>query len=403
MCPTNPAAQRLKPQQQQQPPLDNTAASSTCSQPPSLSAVVLDNPDLVGLVASFLRFGMRASVETQEDAVMFSDSCSFTYSGITSDDLSLDNSLLRFALCCRRAQSLVMRDGPWWKLQLLYFNMQRPLIPLNKWSCLSPNSDMLAVEGDGFVALDSGRSFVVCWATRCMSEVAPKLREVRHVIRGKRQPDRTEEAMEAVGLVSGRHDYAVDVYDDPGCNVYPQSTPAFFNELAEYLSEPYRHYMLSNLIYNKRFYRQRDTSAAHNEAYCQWLLGCWDAVLLPKCAQWIVHASININMECGLPQPFQKACLIHALSCMSGVTQLSLQWDSAQWVTRKSLQYHPALLSLSELIAILPKLASLHIDSMPLFGEMIESLMTSCQLQRLWLDNTPVYGLAYSECCCMET
>ena len=50
----------------QQPPIDSTAASSTClPTPPSVSAVVLDNPDVLGLVASFLRLGKRADVQGQ--------------------------------------------------------------------------------------------------------------------------------------------------------------------------------------------------------------------------------------------------------------------------------------------------------------------------------------------------
>ena len=53
-----------KRRKQQQPPLHTTSASSTHSPAlSSCSAVILDNADLLGLVASFLRFETRAGVE----------------------------------------------------------------------------------------------------------------------------------------------------------------------------------------------------------------------------------------------------------------------------------------------------------------------------------------------------
>ena len=43
-----------------------------------------------------------------------------------------------------------MRDGPWWKQQWLVLDLDRPLISLRKWSCLTPDNDSLAVMADGF-------------------------------------------------------------------------------------------------------------------------------------------------------------------------------------------------------------------------------------------------------------
>ena len=121
-------------------------------------------------------------------------------------------------------------------------------------------------------------------------------------------------------------------------------------------------------------------------------------MLLPKCAQWIGRASIYIDMVQGLQQPYQTASLVHALNCMSGVTQLTLLGNGGGWKER-GLHYHPAPLSLSQLTDVLPKLASLHIRRMPLHAPMIESLMADSQLQHLRLKATPVYGLGDDEFC----
>ena len=141
--------------------------------------------------------------------------------------------------------------------------------------------------------------------------------------------------------------------------MFPQLTTLSFDRLARLLPEPCRRYIFSDP--RRKQYDGPEDGAAYNEPCCQWLLGCWDAVLLPKCTQWITQASVNIDMG-QASQPYQTACLIHALSCMVGVTQLSLLWNRRAWEARV-LQYHPPVLSLWELTAVLPKLASLHVPA----------------------------------------
>ena len=198
----------------------------------------------------------------------------------------------------------------------------------------------------------------------------------------------------SLGPSSDRHDNTVR--KGTTCDVYPQLTPAFFVRLARLLPESCQRYIFSDPAYEE-YLEWEDDDMAYNEPYCQWLLGYWDAVLLPKCTQWIARASIDIDMFYGSPHQYQTACLIHALSCMSGVAQLTLWWSKGRWSQR---QYHLALLSLSELTAVLPKLASLHITRTPLFPAMVESLLTRSRLQHLRLGRTPVYGLGRDEIHC---
>ena len=361
--------------QLEQPLLDTCAAPSTYSRcHPLFSAVVLDNPDVLGLVASFLCFGTRSAQ-------------AHPFPRFTHWDVhGLDNSLLRLALCSRRIHSLLMRDGPWWRQQCLFLDMHSPLVPVEKWSCLTPDNDTLALVADGF---RSRQQLIV----RCLlrdavyeREVVPRLHEVRRMTRDR------ERGLAAVGLVPGRNDY---VDSERTYRVYPQLTPAFLDSLARLLPKPCRRCIFSDPTYKE--YVEPENGTAYNEPYCQWLLGCWDAALLPKCAQWIGRASIHIDMLHGLPQPYQTACLIHALSCMSGVTQLSVLWEQRVWKEPRLLQFHPALQSVSQLTDVLPKLVSLHID-MPLFPAMVELLITvRSQLQHLRLEHTPVYGLGGHE------
>ena len=119
------------------------------------------------------------------------------------DKPSLDNSLLRFAMCSRRTHSLLITDEPWWEQQCLCLDMQRPLIPVEKCIRLSRNDGLLALMVDGFLAPQQVIARRLLGDEVYEREVAPTLREVRKV----RQQEKT--------------------YD-----VYPQLTPAFFDSLA---------------------------------------------------------------------------------------------------------------------------------------------------------------------------
>ena len=321
----------------------------------SFSATVLDNIDIFDLVASLL-----------------------CYRGIWRGDAT-DDSPLHLARCCHRAYSLVMRDGPWWKQQLLFLKMKGPLITFNEWVVLSHSDDTMAVMKDSFGSRQQKIVRRLVGDEVYEREVAPKLSEERNVMEELRREKRH---LATVGYPNAYHEYTV--INPTGCSVYSQLTPAFFDNLVQHLPERSHHIIMNDLI---NVYED-DDDICRNEPFCQWLLGCWDAALLPKCAQWITRATINVDMLYGLPQPYQTACLIHALSRMSGVTQLSLLWEGEQVVTSK----RGMLMSVSELTDILPKLASLHISRLPLYPDMIDSLVSSSALLHLRLSDVPVFG-----------
>ena len=331
------------------------------SQPPpplSFSAAVLDNADILGLLASFLCFR-----------------------GAHSTDEALNNSLLVFARCSRRTHSLVMRDGPWWRRHHLVLNMRQPLIPLVRWRRLTSNGNTVALTVDGFGARQQAIVRRLLGDEVYEREVAQKLSEV-----GKGLCD-YRHWIEAGGTT--RYHGFQKVVD-----VYPALTRAFFDQLAQHLPEPARHYVISQSLH-KDMPGTLESQQSNNMPLCQWLLGCWDTVLLPKCVQWIVKASITVDMVHGLSHPYQTACLVHTLKQLPGVSQLTLRWEE-KW-TERYRQYQPAPLRFSDLIESLPSLTSLHISRMPLFHELIDSLLSTASLSYLRLEQTPVYGLTVEQ------
>ena len=203
--------------------------------------------------------------------------------------------------------------------------------------------------------------------------------------------------MEAVGLTA-LHEYSVSEdsvsstigWSRGSVDVYPQLTPAFFDSLAQYLPEPCRRFIVDDAAFTKHL-DPVTRAAAPSEPHCQWLLGCWDAVLLPRYTRCLPSAHIHINLLHGLPQAYQTACLLHTLRLLPGLTHLSLQWEGQSH--SRGVQYYPALLSLSALTDALPKLVSLHILRLPLFPSMLDSLMESPSLLQLRLHNLVVCGL----------
>ena len=177
----NNKSNAAKRRPQQLPPLATSSASSTDSPPypPSLSTIVLDNADLVGLVASFLRFGRKPHTVKKKDSATFS--CLAESPDL--HDSSLDNSLPRFARCCRRAHSLLMRDGPWWQQQCLCLDLHEPLIPRQEWnwSRRSFNTRKAAVPVDGFGPRQQQIVRRLLGDEVYEREVAPKLSEVLNV------------------------------------------------------------------------------------------------------------------------------------------------------------------------------------------------------------------------------
>ena len=327
--------------------------------PPPLAVIVLGNADILSLVASSLRFSGQ------------------------------DTSFVRFARCSRRVHSLVMRDGPWWKQQHIHSTMCEPLVPLHRWTCLSHDDDTLAVMVNGFGARQQEVMRRLVGAEVYEREVTPRLKEVREVV-----CDRSR-GMESVGVIPNQHEYH-GLYEHPledeEVRVYPKLTPAVFDRLAHHLPEPCRHYVFNDPVYKQ--YDDPQNGEEYNEPYCQWLLGCWNTVLLPRCTQWAASASISINMTHGLLQPYQTACLVHTLQRLPCVTQLSLRWEGKVSATYRELQYHPVPLSLSELTAVLPKLVSLSITRLPLWPSMLASLKDSSPLLHLRLDDTSHYDLS---------
>ena len=239
----------------QQPPYSHSH-SSPPAHLPSLSAAVLDSADVLGLVASFLcHRGSHVGLE-------------------------LENSLIHLALCCRRTLSAVMRDGPWWSQQFLHLTLARPLVSLQQWTCLAHDDDTLALRTAGFGARQREVLRRLLGAEVFERELAAKVgvqRTVKHV-RGKSYTH----GLDAVGLVPRRHHYIEPVESPwvPSVEVHPQLTPALFDRLSDHLPEPCKRHIVDEPVYKE--YRDPDTGEAYNEPFCQWLLGCWDAALLPK-------------------------------------------------------------------------------------------------------------------------
>ena len=86
--------------------------------------------------------------------------------------------------------------------------------------------------------------------------------------------------MAAVGLVPFRHAYTVR-HKTLDRLAYVQLTPAFFDSLAQHLPEPCNRYIFHDPACQE--HEDPEDGTAYNESYCQWLLGCWDAVLQPNC------------------------------------------------------------------------------------------------------------------------
>ena len=341
--------------------LQFTASESRPTSARSSSVVVLENADIVSLVASYLCF----------------QTC---WSGSRED-----NSLLELAFCCRRTYSLLMRDGPWWMQQSrLSIEMKRPLIPLQGWACRSSDDDTLAVTVTAF----AGRQQLI--VRRLVGdevyerEVAPKLNSTQ--VGCYRKCDR---AAIGVGAPSRYYEHDHPLLDQTTL-VHPQLTPAFFDRLAHCLPDSCRRHLCmddSDIIEGEN---GNSRVAAGMEPYCQWLLGCWDAVLLPKYTQWSADVIINIDLVLDLPFPYQTACLFHTLERVAGLTQLRLLCAEQ----RVPLQSRPQIASLSYLTSVLPKLASLLISGMPLPSAAVQEMMESERLLHLRLQLIPVYGLA---------
>ena len=174
------------------------------------ASVVLDNADILHIVASFLCF-------------------SPCFSGCHPKD-GLDNSLLHFATCSRRTHSQLMQDGPWWRQQSLLLNMQSQLVPLHKWSCLSSDNDEVVMMVEAFGARQQEIVRRLVGDEVYEREVSPKLTEVRKVV-----CDRSR-GLAAVGSRKREYvfsDESLSVSED--VEVYPQLTSALFDSLALFL------------------------------------------------------------------------------------------------------------------------------------------------------------------------
>ena len=195
-----------------------------------------------------------------------------------------------------------MRDEPWWKQQMVVVGLEKPLIPLRAWTRLSPNDSAVAVMEDGFGERQQQMARLLLGDDVYESEVEPRLEETCTV------RDLRRCVLPAMGL-SMDSVYTLD--DEHAVTVYPQLTPAFFDSLAEHLPEPCDGYIVDSAVLP---HRGEENSPEHIQPYCQWLLRCWDAVLLPKWVQWAGRAVVRISMVQGLPQSYQTACLVHTLS-----------------------------------------------------------------------------------------
>ena len=329
-------------------PITPSIHSTLPSPPPSFATVVVENAGFLGYFASFLCFtGLSAHTRTPGQ----------------------DNSLLVFASCSRRTQSLLTKDAWWWHQQHLVVDIVDPLISLYEWTCVSSDNDTLALMVDGFPVRQQAIMRRLLGSEVYEREVAARLSEVRTVMFDR------ERGMAAVG-VDEDSEYEMDdapapEQDEP-VDVYSQLTPAFFDRLAV------EHELVGR------------TEDAVDAPHCQWLLGCWDALLLPKCAQWVRRATINIHLVHGLREPYQMLCLLRTLQCISGVAQLTVDFKEPDPFAAQDAHFHPSP-TLPELMTALPKLASLHLSRLPL-RHIVHEALRSSGLLHLRLDHCPLYG-----------
>ena len=336
---------------------------SSAPLPSPLAALVLEHAGIFGLVTSFLCYGSHGPAS------------------------ALDNSLLHFAASCRRAYSLtaaLMSDGPWWRQQQLCLDLRRPLLPLHEWCHLAVDDNTLCVKADGFGARQQTVLRRMMGDEAYERELAPRLSVASAVVSRMKVSDLH------TGRLLGVHKYSLPDHssaDREEVDVYRGLTLSVFIALAfeldclrsmfDWVPEPLRQLPMG-----------WDTL---HSPHSQWLLGCWDAALLAACTRSLTRASINLDMSHGLPQPYQTASLLYALSCLPAVTQLSLQWRGCY--IGSEVQCHPAVPSLSDITQLLPGLTSLSITLLPLWPEFLHSLMSASSLQRLRLEQTPVYGM----------
>ena len=178
-------------------------------------------------------------------------------------------------------------------------SLQRPLISFDKWSRVSSDNSTLAVTAAGFGARQQAIVRRLVGAEVYEREVVPKLTIQRY---------NKVRVMEAVGLTA-LHEYSVSEdsvsstigWSRGSVDVYPQLTPAFFDSLAQYLPEPCRRFIVDDAAFRKHL-DPVTRAAAPSEPHCQWLLGCWDAVLLPKCAQWVERMWCPSSSRCASPR-----------------------------------------------------------------------------------------------------
>ena len=320
---------------------------STSATAPSVffSAVVLDNADILGLVASLL-----------------------SYRGLLHGS-ELDNSLLHFALCSRRTHSLVMADGPWWRQRRLHVNLRRPLISPKRWTLIDERR--VAVMVGGFPVRQQEVMRRLLGDEDYDQEVAPALTSIASV------PYNGICWSVGEGMAKSDEERASTVADGSEVEVYRKLDPYFLEQLTDFL--PY----WGTVAVEVENDPETVCSDSDGEPGNPWLAGCYDALLLPTCVQWIAAASITLNLAPGLPHTWQSACLRLTLGLLPRLTQLALTWNGkiSRW-TQQPL--------LTDLTDVLPKLTSLHLSRVPLSKVSMIALIGTSRLQRLRLDQTPM-------------
>ena len=200
-------------------------------------------------------------------------------------------------------------------------------------------------------------------------EVAPRLAEVRTVICNRMS------GMEAVGVTESPRspfDPLEAARGRAGAGVPADETRSV---------RPTRAYLPSELRKGDRDLEEHLRN--------KWLLGCWDAVLLPRCARWVRRATIDFHLpDCAYVVLVRDlpdiACLRYTLERTPSVAHLSLGYQEDVWCEPADAPR----LTLSDLVDALPGLASLHVSSMMRSELLIFELLTTdrCTLQQLYLD-----------------
>lgn len=262
----------------------HTSTASTLHPPTSLHSFtghVLENKQMLELIATYLCY-TAAPTEQRSSGV--------------------DNSLLAFGGCCRRAHALLTGDGPWWHRQQLDMTLHRPVVSRYAWTCVPSQSDSgqhsLALLARAFTGRQQEIARRVLGSEVYERQVGDKLKAerrvafecddgcfLRHVTHRCWHPDAEDDEMAAAASEE--------------VEVYTELQPASFLSSASFPCDS-----------------------------VEWLFSCHESALLPPSVRYVRSARIVVQLPSALSTVQQEASKHRLLQRLPSLVHLRLEWDS---------------------------------------------------------------------------